>query len=216
MQLRTDPELRIRPQFKLPDWLLLASWSFGGLFSSFPTRTDVFGAWEGKRDGCLLGAPTRLRPVLCRPAPPRRLAVSRPIATRPWFVRFLGSTGSFFQPTGGRWGFVNLYCSDRLQCATFRETRTTNPAYIFVLEALSMTTCKSNRGVQYLADGRSTSSTTADLRSWLLSLEPTPFFLFMLLLLSMSREQLLFVDLQIECADWIEDRDKTFVGATRI
>ena len=39
VQLRTDPELRIRPQFKLPDWLLLASWSFGGLFSSFPTIT---------------------------------------------------------------------------------------------------------------------------------------------------------------------------------
>ena len=38
VQLCTDPELRIRPQFKLPDWLLLASWSFGGLFSSFPTK----------------------------------------------------------------------------------------------------------------------------------------------------------------------------------
>ena len=37
VQLRTDPELRIRPRFKLPDWLSLASWSFGGLFSSFPT-----------------------------------------------------------------------------------------------------------------------------------------------------------------------------------
>ena len=35
--LRTGPELRIRPQFKLPDWLLLASWSFEGLFSSCPT-----------------------------------------------------------------------------------------------------------------------------------------------------------------------------------
>ena len=40
VQPRTDPELRIRPQFKLPDWLLLASWSFGGLFSSFPTIAD--------------------------------------------------------------------------------------------------------------------------------------------------------------------------------
>ena len=37
VQLLTDPELRIRPQFKLPDWLLLACWSFGGLFSSFST-----------------------------------------------------------------------------------------------------------------------------------------------------------------------------------
>ena len=30
-------KLRIRPQFKLPDWLLLAISSFGGLLSSFPT-----------------------------------------------------------------------------------------------------------------------------------------------------------------------------------
>ena len=43
MQLRTDPELRIRPQCKLPDWLLLASWSLGGLFSSFPTLVAKLG-----------------------------------------------------------------------------------------------------------------------------------------------------------------------------
>ena len=40
VQLRTDPELRVRLHFKLPDWLLLAIWSFGGLFSSFPTPVD--------------------------------------------------------------------------------------------------------------------------------------------------------------------------------
>ena len=43
VQLRTDPELRIRPRLKLPDWLLLASWSFGGLFSSFPTLAAKLG-----------------------------------------------------------------------------------------------------------------------------------------------------------------------------
>ena len=40
VQLRTDPELRIRPQFKLPDWLLMASWSFGRLLSSFSITAD--------------------------------------------------------------------------------------------------------------------------------------------------------------------------------
>ena len=35
--LRTDTELRIKPQSLLPDRLLLAGWSFGRLFSSFPT-----------------------------------------------------------------------------------------------------------------------------------------------------------------------------------
>ena len=40
VQLRTDPELRIGPQFMLPDWLLLASWSFGGLFCSFATQAE--------------------------------------------------------------------------------------------------------------------------------------------------------------------------------
>ena len=43
VQLRTDTELRIRPQFKLPDWLLLAGWSFGRLFSSFPTLVAKLG-----------------------------------------------------------------------------------------------------------------------------------------------------------------------------
>ena len=41
MQLCTDPELRIRLQFKLPDCLLLAIWSFGRLFSSFPTHDHL-------------------------------------------------------------------------------------------------------------------------------------------------------------------------------
>ena len=35
-----------------------------------------------KRDSCFLGAPTRRRPVLPSPAPPRRLAVCRSAPTR--------------------------------------------------------------------------------------------------------------------------------------
>ena len=89
VQLRTDPELRIRPQFKLPDLPLLVNWSFGGLFSSFPTtgrnkhcspiafhirisvvraseescRTDFPDALNSWSDGPFLGEPTSRRPV---------------------------------------------------------------------------------------------------------------------------------------------------------
>ena len=61
-------------------------------------RTVVYDALEalgGKRDGCRLGEPTRRRPVLPGPAPPRRPAVRCPAPTRLWYVRVLDSTGSF-------------------------------------------------------------------------------------------------------------------------
>ena len=54
VQLRTDPELRIGPPFKLPEWLLLASWCFGGLFSSFPTVLHV-------------SSEARTKEILCKP-----------------------------------------------------------------------------------------------------------------------------------------------------
>ena len=41
-------------------------------------RTVVFDALGGKRVGCVLGQPTRRRPVLPGPAPPRRPALRRP------------------------------------------------------------------------------------------------------------------------------------------
>ena len=43
VQLRTDPELRIRPRLNATRLVLLASWSFGGLFSSFPTLVAKLG-----------------------------------------------------------------------------------------------------------------------------------------------------------------------------
>ena len=42
-------------------------------------------------DGCLLGEPTRRRPILLVPAPTRRPAVRRHIPTRLWYVRVLDS-----------------------------------------------------------------------------------------------------------------------------
>ena len=65
---------------QLADWLLLASWSFGGLFSSF--STDVFDALDRKRAGCLLGWEGRSVNVLFCPATSRP-AVCRPGLTRP-------------------------------------------------------------------------------------------------------------------------------------
>ena len=62
-------------------------------------KTVVFDALEvleSKRSGCLLGEPTRRRPVLPSPAPPRRPAVRRPDPTRPWYVRVLDSTGVIY------------------------------------------------------------------------------------------------------------------------
>ena len=52
-----------------------------------------FDRLEGKRNGCFLGEPTRWRPVLPVPVPPRRPAVRRPVPTRPWYVRVWDSTG---------------------------------------------------------------------------------------------------------------------------
>ena len=37
--------------------------------------------------GCLLGEPSRQRPVLPPAAPPRRSAMCRPAPTRPWYIR---------------------------------------------------------------------------------------------------------------------------------
>ena len=44
-------------------------------------RTVVYDAPEGKRDGCLLGEPSRRRPVLLRTAPLLRRAPTRPDPT---------------------------------------------------------------------------------------------------------------------------------------
>ena len=58
-------------------------------------RTFVFDSLDvlvTKKDGCLLGEPSRRRPVLPGPALPRRLAVQRRTPTRPWCVRVLDST----------------------------------------------------------------------------------------------------------------------------
>ena len=56
-------------------------------------KTVTPDALEGKRAARLLGEPTRRRPVLPRPALPRRPAVHRSASTRPWYVRVLDSTG---------------------------------------------------------------------------------------------------------------------------
>ena len=40
-----------------------------------------------KKDGCLLGEPSRRNPVLPGPAPPRRPAGHRPAPTRPWYAQ---------------------------------------------------------------------------------------------------------------------------------
>ena len=58
-------------------------------------RTVFLDALEVKRDGRLLGEPTRRRPVLLRPALPRHPAVRRPAPTRSWYVRVLDSTNQF-------------------------------------------------------------------------------------------------------------------------
>ena len=50
------------------------------------SRTFVYDALEGKRDGCQRGGPTCWRPVLPRPTPPCRTAVRRPAPNRSWFV----------------------------------------------------------------------------------------------------------------------------------
>ena len=54
--------------------------------------TVVLDALGGKQDGCVLGEPTRRRPVLPSPAPPRRPALRRPGPFRPWYFRVLDST----------------------------------------------------------------------------------------------------------------------------
>ena len=55
-------------------------------------RSVFFDGLQGKREGCLLVEPTRWRPVLPVPAPPRRPAVRRPAPTRPRYVRVSDST----------------------------------------------------------------------------------------------------------------------------
>ena len=55
-------------------------------------RTTVFDALRGKRGGCVLGGPTRRRPLLPGPAPPRRPALGRSDSLRPWHVRVYDST----------------------------------------------------------------------------------------------------------------------------
>ena len=53
---------------------------------------QLFRCSGGKRDGCVLGGPTRRRPVLPGRAPPRRPALRRPESFRQWYVRVLDST----------------------------------------------------------------------------------------------------------------------------
>ena len=52
---------------------------------------DALEALEGKRDGRILWEPSRRRPVLPGPAPPRRSAMRRPAPTRARYVRVLDS-----------------------------------------------------------------------------------------------------------------------------
>ena len=54
-----------------------------------------------RREGVLLGEPTRRRPVLPGPAPPRRPAVGGCAPTCPWYVRVLDSTGGLITYIGG-------------------------------------------------------------------------------------------------------------------
>ena len=56
-----------------------------GIKNHTPRRV-LFEGLEGTRGGCILGEPTRRRPVLPVLAPPRRIAVSRLAPTRPWCV----------------------------------------------------------------------------------------------------------------------------------
>ena len=56
-------------------------------------NTVVFDALMVKRVACFLGRQTRRRPVRPDPARPGHLAVRRPAATRPWYVRFWDSKG---------------------------------------------------------------------------------------------------------------------------
>ena len=58
-------------------------------------RSDALEVLEGKRNGCLLGEPTRRRPVLPGPALPRRLAVRRRTSTRPRYVQVSDSTSKY-------------------------------------------------------------------------------------------------------------------------
>ena len=62
---------------------MLANRRSGQLFSTL---------FEAKRDGCVLGKPTRRRPVLPGPAPFRRPALRHPEPIRLWYVRVLDST----------------------------------------------------------------------------------------------------------------------------
>ena len=55
--------------------------------------TVVFDAVEGKRDGCLLGEPTRRRPVRPDLARTRQHAMRRLDTTRPLYVGVLDSSG---------------------------------------------------------------------------------------------------------------------------
>ena len=56
-------------------------------------RRSFFHRMEGKRGCFLLGEKSRRRLVLPVPARPRRLAVRRPVPTRPGYARVLDSTG---------------------------------------------------------------------------------------------------------------------------
>ena len=56
------------------------------------SRTIVHDALGGRRGGCFLGGPTRRRPVLPGPAPPRRPALRRSYLFRPWYVQVSDST----------------------------------------------------------------------------------------------------------------------------
>ena len=55
-------------------------------------RSVFFDRLGNKKAAYFLGEPTRRRPVLPVPAPPRRPAVRRPVPNRPLHIRVLGST----------------------------------------------------------------------------------------------------------------------------
>ena len=67
--------------------------------TSVKPRRLFFDCLGGGRVGCLLAGPTRRRPVLLVPAPPRRPAVRRPVQTCAFYSRILDSRSRIQNPS---------------------------------------------------------------------------------------------------------------------